>query len=143
LAELQLFTSQSYNISYLELAESYFKLNWLTSQLSLCLELALYHRTDNTENIFASIVDTCVLSRSLRFHCCFTESLPSNALSSTLQYIPPKDRMIGLRSGRESNGIHVEFISEILQTGQLAQCLRASIAISMTPTNFPVLLQKS
>jgi hypothetical protein len=82
------------------------------------LELASYslynHRTDHTENISASIVDTCVLSHCIAtvatlrfasrrihwcavccsattsthwyFHCCFTESLPSSALSSTLQY---------------------------------------------------------
>jgi hypothetical protein len=35
LAELQLITSQSYNTSYLELAESYFELNWLTTPTEL------------------------------------------------------------------------------------------------------------
>jgi hypothetical protein len=70
LAELQLFASQSYNTSYLELAESYFKLNWprTPTELKTRTETGfiwnlLYNlRTDHTENISTSIVETCVLS---------------------------------------------------------------------------------
>jgi hypothetical protein len=77
----------------------------LSTLLPLCVWNWLHTRdmttAPTTENISTSIVDTCVLSHctatittlcfaSRQIHwcavCCFTESLPSNALSSTLQH---------------------------------------------------------
>jgi hypothetical protein len=55
------------------------------------LLLLLYnHRTDNTENIFGSIAEKCLQRRCLETvatlrYASVAGSLPSNALSSTLQ----------------------------------------------------------
>jgi hypothetical protein len=84
LAELQLFTSQSYNTSNLELAESYLELNWprTPTELSTRTETgfmwnSLYNRrTDHTENIFVYIVETCVLSHCITTVAALTIATP-------------------------------------------------------------------
>jgi hypothetical protein len=62
--------SQPYNTSYLELAESYFKLNWprTPTEVNTHTESGFIWNslcnlcTDHTEDISASVVETCVLS---------------------------------------------------------------------------------
>jgi hypothetical protein len=79
LAKLQLFTSQSYNTSYLELAESYFKLNWprTPTELRTRTETGFIDHTENS----AYIVETCVLS-----HCIATVAALTIANSLLLLY---------------------------------------------------------